>query len=220
MTTDAITSGTGYTGTAQGATNRLSADYQSFLTLLTAQLMNQNPLEPMDSSTFVTQLAQLSQVEQAVTTNAHLEQISAELSAQAMLGDLQLIGRTVTVPSTKLDLTNGSAQFSFSVAPGAEEVSARILADDGTLIREFTGLSTAAGKLNKVEWDGKDLHGLTVPDGRFKIEVTAKDPEGKTVATETYAASAVVRLSLEGGYATLHLANGETTFSGMVVAVE
>ena len=221
MATDPIAP-TGYTPApaSQAAAARLSDDYQSFLKLLTAQLANQDPLEPMDSSTFVTQLAQLSQVEQAISTNASLELIANQLANAGLQGDMQYIGRTVTVPGTKVTLENGAGSFGFLLGATARSVKAEILAADGTVIRRFADLPTEPGNMHEVDWDGLDNVGLPVPDGIYTIRLTALDAEGEAVTATAHTATRVERLTLDGWTSTLHLANGETAFPGQVIGVE
>ena len=128
--------------TANVASQKLSADYESFLKLLTAQLQNQDPLEPMDSSTFVSQLAQLSQVEQSIQTNSHLESIAAKLNTAGLTNDLGLIGRQVSVPGNEFDVVGGRGSFDYMLEQEVASVSAVIRDRSGTLLRQLEGLST------------------------------------------------------------------------------
>ena len=141
-----------------GSTARaqLSVDYESFLKLLTAQIQNQDPLEPMDSTTFVSQLAQLSQVEQSVQTNTNLEGISTQLAQASALSGVQMLGREVTTATEALVLEDGSARYEYRLDAPATQVTARVLASDGTLLREMTGLATGAEARHRIEWDGRD----------------------------------------------------------------
>src|SRR5690606_27521764 len=79
--------------TAQTAQSRSTVDYDAFLQLLIAQMKNQDPTQPMESTEYVAQLAAFSNVEQAVQTNAKLDSLMAALSLSQADG---LIGRTVT----------------------------------------------------------------------------------------------------------------------------
>ncbi len=77
------------------AANRASLDYDSFLQLLIAEMRNQDPTEPIDSTEYVAQLATFSQVEQTIQTNARLEEL---LKSSSISQAGSLIGRTVTSP--------------------------------------------------------------------------------------------------------------------------
>jgi len=212
---------TGATTTgSQVAQAKLTADYDSFLKLLTAQVSNQDPLEPMDSTTFVSQLAQLSQVEQAIVTNSNLESINARLAASGAMADMQLIGREVTLASDQVELIDGFGSFSYQLNDPASTVRARIVAEDGTVVRTFDGLAgTANGELHEVTWDGLDSEGLTVPDAVFTVEIEATDSEDMAVSASTYAITQVEELSFETGTPLLLLRNGMQTGSGQIIAV-
>ncbi|MWD28464.1 hypothetical protein E0K89_013345 [Aquicoccus sp. SCR17] len=204
---------------SQAASARLTTDYQSFLKLLTAQIANQDPLEPMDSTTFVSQLAQLSQVEQTITTNATLEGIAAQLSAAGALSDIQLIGHEVTLATDRVELRGGTAEFEYQLEDEAQKVTARILAEDGTLLREIEGLAGSAGETHAVAWDGMDRDGLPVPDGTFRVQIEASDAEGDEVGAATYATTEVKELTFESGQPAMVLRNGAEAPSGQVIAI-
>lgn len=204
---------------AQASRDKLGADYQSFLKLLIAQVSNQDPLEPMDSTAFVSQLAQLTQVEQSISTNETLEKIETRLGASEGLSDVVLIGREVTVPTNRIELSGGRAPFSYDLAKPAESVKAVIRANDGTLLREIPGLLGPAGEQQDVVWDGKDMHGLQVPDNTFRVEIDAKDANGKQVSYTTYAASKVEQVAFRGGQPMLVLSNEDEAPAGSVIRV-
>ena len=145
MTIDSISGTTQQTPTAaKSAMSDLSNDFDSFLKLLTAQVANQDPLKPMDSTTFVTQLAQLSQVEQSVKANTNLEQIAAKLSAAADLSGIQLIGRDVTLTTDRIETSAGSGDYTYELQGTAQNVRAEILSADGSVLRTISGLPTNA----------------------------------------------------------------------------
>lgn len=201
------------------AKGKLDTDYQSFLKLLIAQVSNQNPLEPMDSTAFVSQLAQLTQVEQSIVTNSNLERMDARLSNMEALSDVQLIGREVTVPTERVELRDGTAAVSYTLSGEAEAVTLQVKAEDGTVVREFVGLSGAGRTAHAVAWDGLDFEGLPVPDGVFQVIVDAKDSTGKPVAYETTSTTRVEELTFRGGQTVLILRNGEDAYAGSVSAI-
>lgn len=201
------------------AKDKLDTDYQSFLKLLIAQVSNQDPLEPMDSTTFVSQLAQLTQVEQSIVTNANLEKIDTRLSNVESLSDVQLIGRDVTVPTDRIELRDGQAAFTYALSRDATDVAIRIMAADGTVLREMTGQPGIGGTDHAVAWDGKDVDGLPVPDGVFRVEVLAKDAAGNSVAYDTRSTTRVEQLTFTGGVTSMLLRNGDTAYAGSVTAV-
>lgn len=80
-------------GGAKTAAEKSKLDYDSFLTLLVAQLKNQDPTEPRDSATYIAQLATFSNVEQAIKTNAKLDSLMTAFALSQADG---VLGRTVT----------------------------------------------------------------------------------------------------------------------------
>lgn len=218
VTTTATTSSSGASTTSL---QKLGEDYTSFLKLLTAQIQYQDPLEPMDSTAFVSQLAQLSQVEQAVSTNSNLEQVNAYLAATTAMSDIQLIGHDVTLATDTVELIDGKASFEYQVDENAGLVTAKIIAADGsTVVRELTGLpGLAGGEIHTVEWDGTDSAGLPVPDANFTVELEAKTTDGEAVSATVYNTSRVEQLSFETGTPTLFLRNGTTTTSGNIITI-
>ena len=201
------------------AKEKLDTDYQSFLTLLIAQVSNQNPLEPMDSTVFVSQLAQLTQVEQSIVTNSNLERIDARLSNVEALSDVQLIGRDVAVPTDRVELRNGRAALSYTLSKDAESVVVSIRAADGTILHEAVGQPGAGRTAHPVTWNGLDFEGLPVPDGVFEVIVDARNSEGKPVGYETIATTRVEELAFRAGQTMLILRNGTETYAGSVTSV-
>ncbi|SDG46441.1 flagellar hook assembly protein FlgD [Sulfitobacter delicatus] len=219
---DALTSNTLATSTASAASasaGELQESYNSFLTLLTAQITNQDPLEPVDSTQFVSQLAQLTQVEQSIATNASLEQISTMLSTVGAMSDLQLIGRDVLVPSNQVRLTDTEFPLSYQVGAGAESVDISIYSEDGNLVRELTGTSTAEGEIIDVDWDGLDSEGLPVPPDTFRVEISATDSSGNDVPVTALTQAQVNRVNFTAYGPELELDNGESVLSHVIRSV-
>ena len=198
----------------------LSADYDSFLKLLTAQVSNQDPLEPMDSTTFVSQLAQLSQVEQSIQTNATLEEIGARLAGFGALSEAGLIGRTVRAPGDTFRISEGgNADLTFALKTGAQTTSATILHPDGTEVQTYHGLSGRAGETQTVRWNGTDYNGLPLPAGEYRIRIDATDAEGKRVGYETFTEGEVDSVLFRDGAAMLRLGTGAEIASDRVVEI-
>ena len=110
------------TGTTSSSTvstaidnTEIASNFTTFLQLLTTQLKNQNPLDPLDTNQFTQQLVQFAQVEQQMKSNDQLSRlVSLEKSAQASTA-LAYVGSTVVVDGSTAALTNGSATWNFNV---------------------------------------------------------------------------------------------------------
>lgn len=185
--TEVNATGSTATTASSASLSQLSQDYTRFLTLLTAQIQNQDPLAPMDSTQFVSQLAQLSQVEQAVKTNSNLDLVSAQLGALTSVSGASMIGHDVTVSSAQTYLEGGQTDGFYMLSGEAAEVSVKIVDPlVGKVVREMTGLPTDAGELTALGWDGKDDLGEDVLDGSYVMQLTALDNDGNPVPAYTY----------------------------------
>jgi flagellar basal-body rod modification protein FlgD len=159
--------------------NTIAGNFQTFLTLLTTQLKNQNPLDPLDTNQFTQQLVQFAQVEQQLKQNDQLATlISIEKSAQATTA-LAFVGSTVAVDGTTAALTKGQATWSFTVP---KPVSATITIQSANGQTAYSGTFTMNAGTQSFTWDGRDGKGAQWPDGNYTILLTGKDASGQTVA--------------------------------------
>ena len=173
----------GYTQTGtttNTASQNLSADMNTFLTLLTTQLKYQDPLDPMDTAEFTNQLVQYSSVEQAIQTNEKLDNLLsmniANLGAQAV----SYIGKVAQVMGNVMPLEGGKAKATYTLDKNV--VSATIVVKDmnGNIVYSEQGKVTSG--THEFTWDGKDANGNQLEDGAYKIEVSTKVASGETAA--------------------------------------
>lgn len=204
---------------ATSASSQLGTDINSFLRLLTAQLSNQDPLAPTDSSTFVTQLAQLSQVEQSIASNQSLELLTQQFSSFTELSDIQLIGREVTLRSSQLDLNQGQASIQYELFGNAQNAAINIIGLDGSVVRTLTNLPTSQGQQHTVSWDGLGASGQQIADGTYRFEVIGLDANLDAVPYESFINTNVEELTFNNGASVLHLRNGEQVSSASILAV-
>lgn len=206
--------------TAAQAQTQLDLDLNNFLILLTAQISNQDPLEPMDSSTFTSQLAQLSQVEQAIKTNDNLERLNAQFTNSNGFSDVQLIGRDVVLASDKLDLNAGQAQIQYELKDPAVQVSVNIIGLNGNVIREITNLPKTADVRQTVTWDGLNTEGIQVADGAYTFKVVAQDSQLEKVPYESFVFTNVEELAFRDGQPKLLLRNDQEVSSSTILSVK
>jgi flagellar basal-body rod modification protein FlgD len=177
--TAAVTNNTSATTTGAADSNTLASNFQTFLTLLTTQLKNQNPLDPLDTNQFTQQLVQFAQVEQQLKQNEQLATlISIEKSAQATTA-LAFVGQTVAVDGTTAALKDGRATWSFDVP---KPVSATVTVKSSTGQTVYSTNFTMSTGLQSFTWDGRDASGTKWPDGNYTISISGKDASGQTVA--------------------------------------
>jgi len=167
---------------ASKAGARLSEDFNDFLILLTTQLQQQDPLDPLDSNQFTQQLVQFTGVEQSIATNKNLESIIGLLSGKSLTNLVGLIGNTVTADSSEARLSGGSATWRYSLDTAADQTQISILDSTGTTVLR-TGGATGAGA-HEFVWDGRDQAGRALPDGIYTINIAA-NAGSAGVATST-----------------------------------
>jgi flagellar basal-body rod modification protein FlgD len=187
VNTTASTSNTSSTNsssssTSDSAAGTIAGNFNTFLQLLTTQLQNQNPLDPLDTNQFTQQLVQFASVEQQINMNQHLSDlVSLEQAATATVA-VGYLGATVAVDGSTTQLTNSQATWTFSVPKAA---SATVNITDSTGQTVYSGSYTMqAGEQNFV-WDGIGNDGTQWPDGNYSISVTATDASGQPVAVST-----------------------------------
>lgn len=204
---------------AENSLSRLGEDYESFLTLLTAQLTNQDPLSPVDSTDFVAQLAQLSQVEQAVQTNDRIETLTQQVFGLMNLNGAHLIGKEVKAQSTTLRLEGGNASATYLVADGAISLEARIVDPLKRVVRSVRGLPAESGQEHALNWDGLDDFGELQLEGKYSVELDARNADGERVDASLYRAEEVTEVIFHEGDLLLTLFGGDTVSSTEVVSV-
>ena len=176
---------TGATGTNSGAAvsrATIASNFDTFLQLLTTQLKNQSPLDPLDTNQFTQQLVQFAQVEQQMRQNEQLATIvSLEKAAQSSYA-LGFVGATVAVDGATARLADNKAAWSFAVEKPA---AATINIKNATGQTVYTGNFTMQAGLQNFAWDGRNNNGAQMPAGNYTIQVVAKDAAGQPVAVST-----------------------------------
>ena len=185
----------------------LAGNFQTFLTLLTTQLQNQNPLDPLDTNQFTQQLVQFASVEQQLKTNDQLTTlVSLQQTAQSTQA-LTFVGKTAVVDGSTTALANGAATWNIGV-PTNSNVSISITNSTGQTV--FSNqYAVQAGQNQTFAWDGKGNDGTQWPDGKYKLTATATDTAGNTVAVSTQIQGVVNSVDLTQSPPLLSI-NGQT----------
>ncbi len=157
----------------------LAQNFETFLQLLLTQLKNQDPLSPMDTERFTSQLVQFTSVEQLLATNRQLQELVRLTRTSAASAALTMIGRTVRVDGTRMLVDRQGGTAVYTLPERAAGVVVRIFDAGGRLVHSAAG-GTEAG-LNRFVWDGKQLDGGRAAPGVYRIDVTAVDDNGRTI---------------------------------------
>jgi len=217
MDVQSTNSTTTTTGSTQTAQSQLLGDYNTFLTLLTAQLKNQDPLAPLDATQFVSQLSQLASVEQAIVGNQKLDKIIDSLGASTTLSDVGLIGRSVEVAGNNAELKDGTVSLSYNLPSDAKQAVVTIRDQNGTIV-DVTPVDTSAGDHN-ITWDGTDSQGDQLDDGIYNFQISAADDQGTPITATSYVTANVTRVETSSTGSLLVLSNGDKVASSAVHAV-
>ncbi|MES1199351.1 MAG: flagellar hook capping FlgD N-terminal domain-containing protein [Pseudomonadota bacterium] len=166
----------------QNSRANLADNYNTFLTLLTAQLQNQDPMSPMDSSQFTQQLVQFSQVEQQIRTNEELNTLVSQYQAASAGSALSYLGRDAILASPYSTLSSGEgakANWAYAFDKTPSDVTLSVKDSSGHIVYSQDGEMTSGDHL--FAWDGSQTNGSKAPAGVYTLVVTAKDDTGAAV---------------------------------------
>ncbi len=197
MTVSGVSSSSSSTASSGLSTDRntIAGNFDTFLSLLTTQLKNQNPLDPLDTNQFTSQLVQFSSVEQQLKTNSFLSAMVQSAQNAQNNAAVSYIGKQITSTGVDSDLKNGGATWSFNL-PSAANVTVSIKDAGGNQVYSETGaLKAGQGQFN---WDGVGTDGTTRPDGTYSITIAARTSQGAYVAASTETTGTVTGVDLSG----------------------
>ncbi|HWI26926.1 MAG TPA: flagellar hook capping FlgD N-terminal domain-containing protein [Stellaceae bacterium] len=205
-------------GSTDGILN-FTQNFNTFLTLLTTQMKNQDPLNPMDSNQFTQQLVEFSQVEQQIKTNSQLSTMISNQAGSEALSAQSMVGQTIQYSGSQAVLQNGQAQFSYTLPSNASAVSVSIQDANGSTIFSGSG-QTTAGTYN-FTWNGQNNAGQQQPDGGvYTINVQAMDSNGKPITATTTATGVVTGVSVENNVATFNVSGVQVPMNQLIGIVQ
>lgn len=167
---------------SSSALTSLSSNFDNFLTLLTEQLKNQDPLSPMETTEFTSQLVQFTGVEQSILTNTQLEQLVQVQLAGQTLSALSFIGKEISAVGDKASLANREAQFAYTLRDDAASAAYTIRNANGDVV--FSGQGPVTAGTHQISWNGLDSSNQPSPDGVYSISIEALDADGNPVDAE------------------------------------
>ncbi len=200
------------------SSNTLGQD--DFMKLLIAQLKNQSPLNPQDSSEFASQMAQFGTASGIQDLQASFKDLSTSLLSNQTLQASSLVGRSVSVPNTNTAVFDNSGQGvngTLVMTQPASNVQLSIKDSGGSVIKTVSLGSAAAGNVD-FHWDGTMANGQTAPAGNYQVTATGL-VNNTTTALNVAVASKVTSITVGNGGSgmMLNLANGgQTSFNNIV----
>lgn len=195
-----VTSATNTPTTNTAKTNtssaRLADNFDQFLQILTTQLKNQSPLDPLDTNQFTQQLVQFSGVEQQLRTNEQLTQLLAANKTSSLTSALGFVGAKVTADGAASQHTTGtSTSWQLNAARTS---TAKITITDKSGATIFSTEQALNAGNQTFKWDGKGSNGQAAPSGIYTIAVSAKDATGSAVTVKSEITGTVDMVDVTG----------------------
>jgi len=191
------TTATSTTSAAAALKKDTGLNKDDFLQLFITQLKNQDPLNPQDSSQFVTQLAQMTQVEQAYNTNTNLQSLITAVNSSSSISATSFIGKTIMSSGNSIYSTGTGAQVTFNLPAATTSTTVTINDASGNAVRTIA-LGAGSSGDNYVKWDGKGDNGAALAAGGYTFSVSGTASNGTTVTGTTYTTGVVDSISYNG----------------------
>jgi len=208
-------SGVNNTTNTSTTTSKSSAlGQEQFLTLLVAQLQNQDPLNPADATEFTAQLAQYSQLEQLFNLNDAMDQLTAAQTKSERLNSLSLIGQDVVVEESEFTLGSEPVEIGYKVDGTVTSASLVIKNSTGRTVATLSASDLSAGN-HYLTWDGKDNSGNTLAPGQYSISINAGGTQGTSATVTPLVRAQVTGIDLSGTEAKIVTALGEYNISSI-----
>lgn len=213
---DAVTAAAGsITDRMNGSRSRLASSEETFLSLLTVQLKNQDPLSPLDSNQFTQQIVQMTGVEQQLIANDLLAMLVG-MSDGGLSSAVNLIGKTVSAETAKSVIADGEASWTYELPRNAASVKLEIVNAAGQVVWTQDKTNVAGGK-HELAWDGKTANGDQLPDGgTYALKITAKGVGGESIAASSYISGVVSGVETVNGETLVTLGKSKVPLSAIV----
>ena len=194
--------------TAKSDSTSLGKD--DFLKLLTAQLQQQDPTQPMDSTAFVAQLAQFSSLEQMNNINDTLTKMLTGQGTSLQTTAADMIGKTALFTTDQVTLEQGStATITANLSSAAANVNVTIQNSAGTTVRTLNPGAMASGT-NHITWDGLDANGNALASDTYTVQVSATDLSGNSVSLTQCGSARITGVTFDDSGTPLFTAGGNS----------
>jgi flagellar basal-body rod modification protein FlgD len=199
-----------------GINNQIAGNFTQFLQLLTTQLQNQSPLDPLDTNQFTQQLVEFAGVEQQMNMNTQLQSLVALQQSAQNSQALAFVGKTVTVSGSNAAMVNGQATWQFNPSVPAN-ATFTITDQTGQTVYQKSG--TVQPGQQQFSWDGTDMNGNKWADGNYKLTITATNANGQSVGIPTTVSGVVSSVDLTGSPPLLSI-GGQTYTINQILTVD
>ena len=211
---DAVSTAATIQTQATSASNSLAENFDTFLTLLTAQLQNQDPLEPVDSTEFTNQLVQFSGVEQQIQTNQNMAELISITTASTAASLSGYLGQTIEVNTLTGELGSDGLEWLYEMPDGVENAMVTIQSSTGrTVYSDELSANAGDGTYN---WAGETLTGSDLTSGEYSLVIMAEDASGELVDVPVRLRTRVTGIDLSSGGTSLSTDSGVFNFSDVL----
>ncbi len=202
------------------AKDKSSLGKDDFMKLMLAQMQHQDPLSPQDSTEYLSQLAQMSSLEELQNMNESMKNLSIMQASATNSQMVDYVGKTITASTNEISVssTGNKAEMEYELESNASSVDITITDENGNVVRTIKAGSKSLGK-HKINWDGKDDEGNPVPPGKYTFDIAGVDKNGAKVKAETFIKGTVTGISYENGYPELLIGDVKVPV-GNVVSID
>ncbi|HEV8027696.1 MAG TPA: flagellar hook capping FlgD N-terminal domain-containing protein [Stellaceae bacterium] len=190
------TTSTTASGTAATGMQSLAGNFDTFLQLLTTQLQNQDPLDPLDTNQFTQQLVEFASVEQQVNMNTNLQTLISLQQTTEATSALQFLGSTVTASGNTATLSNATGSPATWSLNAAAPATANITITNSSGQTAFTGTTTLNAGTQTFSWSGQGNSSVIWPDGNYTMTISAVGANGQPVTVSTQVQGVVTGVNL------------------------
>lgn len=207
-TISSLSSGTYSSNETVAASQGQSSEelYNTWITLLAAELEHQDPTDPVDTTEYTSQLMSLSQIEQQSLTNDTLEALLNMAQSVESDGANSYLGRTVTAEGDRAPMADGQAEWVYALDSEASSVTIEVSDLNGNLVYTAEERNQASGN-HQFAWDGTTNSGKQANDGAYVLSVSAIGTDGQAVNTDTSIRGKVTAIDASGADVNLLLGN-------------
>lgn len=220
LTSNEVVSQYGVTNSTR-AEPKKELNKDDFLNLMVTQLKNQDPLNPLNNSEFISQTTQFSSLEQLINIGESIKGLAESMKSNEINNNLysasNFIGRGVKYFSSSINLDENGSLIGYELNDIPSSVKIKIIDGNGNQVADIVPSKVSYG-MNEINWDGLDANGNKLPNGRYKVVLEANDTSGSQLPYRTYTSGVANGVSIVNGNLSFNV-DGNEIASDSIFAV-